>query len=357
MNSQLPGPGAGRKPFPPLRRPSSISKPATPPTPPERSTPQRTVQEKFFISTSYSTIAARALSFQGQVLNGVTPLQLAQNGFHYKPYPRFGGLACCFACQSFKRLDSFQSAPFRETQQLHVDNCIWEVIYSEIKQHLEPTTSLDISTNASPLARQSTPSSHHPMEREPLKKTTTDASTQTPTQSTPAVPAIGENYSNTNLDSFTQLPPATTNREPQIAPPTYSPQPPPQPNPPATSPQNQQTTYASVLQQSVASTPGSTSSTPKPITPAKPAKSVLTIEDLHRRFHNKPSPFQLEDKPKQRATKRIRNKSESATRSLSRFLASALPAFSLFLTEMQSKSDACCPSHPQFHYSRAIRAA
>lgn len=292
------------------------------------------------------------------MLNGVTPLQLAQNGFHYKPYPRFGGLACCFACQSFKRLDSFQSATFRETQLLHIDNCIWEVIYSEIKQHLEPTTSLDISTNASPLPRQSTPS-HHPMECEPLKKTTTDASTQTPTQSTPAAPAIGENSSNTNLDSFTQSPSPTTDREPQIAPLAYSPQPPPppQPNPPATSPQNQQPTYASILKQSVVSMPGSIPSTQKPITPAKPAKSVITIEDLHRRFHNKPSPFQLEDKPKQRATKRVRNKSASATQSLSRFLASALPAFSQFLTEMQPKSDACCPSHPQFHYSRAMRAA
>jgi hypothetical protein len=34
-----------------------------------------------------------------------------------------------------------------------------------------------------------------------------------------------------------------------------------------------------------------------------------------------------------------------------------LPAFLQFLTEMQPKSDACSPSHPQFHYSRAIRAA
>ncbi|KAJ5135362.1 uncharacterized protein N7515_004640 [Penicillium bovifimosum] len=149
------------------------------------------------------------------------------------------------------------------------------------------------------------------MECEPHKKTTTDANTQTPTQPTPAVPAIGENFSNnssnTNLDSFTQSPSPTTDREPQIAPLAYSPQPPPpprrQPNPPATSPQNQQPTYASVLQQSVASTPGSIPSMQKPITSAKPAKSVITIEDLHRRFHNKPSPFQLDDKPKQRATK------------------------------------------------------
>ncbi|KAJ6124753.1 hypothetical protein N7471_012070 [Penicillium samsonianum] len=31
------------------------------------------IQEEFLISTTYSTIAARAFSFQGQVLTGVTP--------------------------------------------------------------------------------------------------------------------------------------------------------------------------------------------------------------------------------------------------------------------------------------------
>ncbi|KAJ5414950.1 hypothetical protein N7509_000048 [Penicillium cosmopolitanum] len=85
VNSQLPDPGSGRKSVPALRRTSSVSKSATPPTPPERPTPQRTTQEKFSISTTYSTITARALSFQSQFLNGVTLLQLAQYGFHYQP--------------------------------------------------------------------------------------------------------------------------------------------------------------------------------------------------------------------------------------------------------------------------------
>jgi hypothetical protein len=88
-----------------------------------------------------------------------------------------------------------------------------------------------------------------------------------------------------------------------------------------------------------------------------PANPILTIEDLHLRFHNKPSPFHLENKTSQRSIKRTRNKTASVTQSLSRFLASALPAFSRFLTEMQPKSDTSYPSHPQFHYSRAMRAA
>ncbi|KAJ5378296.1 uncharacterized protein N7496_005705 [Penicillium cataractarum] len=146
MNPQPPDPRAGRKPFPPLRRPSSISKPATPPTPPELPAPQRTTQEKFFISTSYSTITARALSFRGQVLSGVTPLQLAKNGFHYQPFSS-GGLACCFACQSARRLDSFQRLPFQEIQQLHRADCIWKVISSDLKQHLDSTDTHSSSTD------------------------------------------------------------------------------------------------------------------------------------------------------------------------------------------------------------------
>lgn len=120
------------------------------------------------------------------------------------------------------------------------------------------------------------------------------------------------------------------------------------------SPQNQQTTYASVLQRPVTSIPQPTPPVQEPFLPANP---ILTIEDLHLRFHNKPSPFHLENKTSQRSIKRTRNKTASVTQSLSRFLASALPAFSRFLTEMQPKSDTSYPSHPQFHYSRAMRAA
>ena len=170
MNPQPQDPRAGRKPFPPLRRPSSISKSATTPTPPEPPTPQRTVQEKFFISTTYSTITARALSFQGQVLSSVTSLQLAKNGFHYQPF-------------SAKRLDSLQRVPFQELQQLHRADCIWKVISSDLKQHLDSTDTSPLSIDIPPPPHQSAPSPFLSSKSD-LKKTTTDACTQT--QSEPA---------------------------------------------------------------------------------------------------------------------------------------------------------------------------
>ncbi|CAI7620097.1 unnamed protein product [Penicillium manginii] len=342
--SQLSNSGGSKKP----RRPSPISKPVNPPSaPPDRPTPQRLVQEEFLISTAYSTITARALSFQGQVLNGVTPLQLAQNGFHYQPYPSFGGLACCFTCQFFKRLDSFQRVPFQETQLPHSKDCLWQTIYSDLKQHSETADTLTPSTNARPPPR-STPLHRSSSNSAPLKKITTNASTQTPAQSTPTVPTTIEN------NTYTQPPSTTSDPEPQLPPTAHSPQP-HQTIPSVTSsPQNQRKTYASVLQRPATSVPQPIPLIQEPTLPAKP---ILTIEDLHHRFHNKPSPFQIDNKASQHSIKRTRNKSASATQSLSKFLASALPAFSRFLTEMQPKSDTCYPSHTQFHYSRAMRAA
>ncbi|KAE8130654.1 hypothetical protein BDV38DRAFT_266754 [Aspergillus pseudotamarii] len=357
MHPQLPDPGAGRKPLPTLRRPSSLSKsatPATPATPHERPTPQRIVHEKFFISTTYSTIAARALSFQGQVLNGVTPLQLAQNGFHYQPYPSgVGGLACCFACQSAKRLENFRRVPLQETQQLHIADCIWQVIYNDLKPHLESADALPPSADASPPPRQSAPSPYLPSNSEQLEKTTTDASTQTQTELTPTVSTTAENRSNANLDSRAQPLSTTTDPESHLPPPTYSPQPPYPTSTRTFPPNSHQPTYASVLRHPPKTSPRLISKPRKSIIPTRP---ILTMEDLHRRFHNKPSPFQLETKARKRSA-RTRNKAVSTTKSLSRFLTSALPALSRFLAGMQPKPDTCCLSHSQIHYSRAMRAA
>lgn len=353
MNPQLPDPRAGRKPFPPLRRPSSISKPATSPTPPDRRAPQRTVQEKFFISTTYSTIAARALSFQGQVLIGVTPLQLAQNGFHYQTYSN-GGLACCFACQSAQRLDSFQHAPFQETQQLHSMDCIWQAIYSDLKQHLESADTLLPITDTFPSPRQAAPSPCASSNNEQLNKTTVAPSSQTRSGSTQTVVTTAEECSNENLNSRVHPPSATINPKSHSPPPTYTTKP-LRPTPTTTRPpQSHQPTYASVLRH-----PTTTlhPSIPKNRNPVPSTGPILTIEDLHHRFHNKPSPFQLKDRGNQRANKRSRNNTASATQSLSRFLASALPAFSRFLTEMRPKSDTRYPSQSLFHHSRATRAA
>lgn len=348
MNPQPPDPRAGRKPFPPLRRPSSISKSATPPTPPELPTPQRTTREKFFISTTYSTIAARALSFQVQMLSGVTPLHLAKNGFHYQLFSS-GGLACCFACQSAKRLDSLQRAPFQELQQLHRADYIWKVISCDLKEDLDSADTLSSPTDIPPPPHQSAPSPSLSSKSEQLKKTTTDTSTQTQSKPTQTVLPRAEECP----DDSHAHPPSTTTDPSRLPPPTLSSQP-LLPTPTITTPPlSHQPTYASVLQHPTTTSPQSTL---KPRDPAPSTRPILTIEDLHRRFYNKPSPFQLESKTRKRSASQIRNKPVSATKSLSKFLTSALPAFSRFLAEMQPNSNTR-RSHSQIHYSRAIRAS
>lgn len=346
MNSQPPGSSrAGRKPFPALRRPSSIIKPATSTTsttsatPPKRTTPHRHDQSLFYISTTYSTITARAQSFQGLVITGVTPLQLAQNGFHYQPHESSGGLACCFACQSAKPLKTFQRTPIDKSQQLHLPDCIWQVIQHDLKPHFaKPDTFLHI---------QPTPRLDLPSDRQPLETTASDSNTQVQTPSTPTVPMTVEDCSNASHKSPAELPSATPNPNSQ------SPQPAPsiQPSRPSTATclQNQQPTYASVLQQSTTST---TRSPSDPHLPPSGRKPTLTIEDLHHRFHGRLSPFALDKRRKKRP------KAASAVQSLSKFLNSTLPAFSRFLTEMQPAADNCWPPpYLQTHHSRATRAA
>ncbi|KAJ5982661.1 hypothetical protein N7451_012761 [Penicillium sp. IBT 35674x] len=298
------------------------------------------------ITYDYSTITARARSFQGVVLTGVTPLQLAQNGFYYRP-SGVSNAACCFACQSTKHLSTFQCTPFEEVQQLHEEDCIWQIISCDLKHHLGTPNKPPSSITAFPSPKRSTPTANS------STQTTDDSGIKSRTQSTPNTSTTAKERSNTNFDCRSNPLPATTDPEPQRPRPTCSPQP-LQPTPNIiSSPHSQQLTYASILQHPTTSSP---QSSPKPDEPIPPAKPALTIEDLHRRFHNKPSPFQLENKTSRRSIKRLR-KTASATQSLSRFLASALPAFARFLTETQSNPDTCYPSPPQFHYSRAMRAA
>jgi len=361
LNPQLPNP--------PTRRPSPTSEAANPAISPEypnvvdfflaeddsHDEDDSHVEDDFHdedyflvsITYDYSTITARARSFQGIVLVGATPLQLAQNGFYYRPSGA-SNVACCFACQSTKHLSTFQCTPFEEVQQLHEEDCIWQIISCDLKHHLGTPNEPSSSTTAFSSPKQSTPTA------DSSTQTTGDSSTKSRTQSPPSTSTTAKERLNTNLDCRPNPLPAITDPKPQRPRPTCSPQP-LQPTPIITSsPHSHQLTYASILQHPTTSPP---QSSPKPDEPIPPAKPALTIEDLHRRFHNKPSPFQLENKTSRRSIKRPRNKTASTTQSLSRFLSSALPAFARFLTETQPNSDTCYPSHPQFHYSRAMKAA
>ncbi|KAJ5365247.1 hypothetical protein N7517_008133 [Penicillium concentricum] len=337
----------GRRPFPVLRPPSSLLKPAYPTTLPAQTAPHHADQPYDRISTTHGTIAARAVSFHGQLLSGVTPLQLAQNGLYYKPLGPNNRAACCFACGTTTPLTTFLRAPIEEIPRLHTENCMWQIIYRDLKSHFENPDSVSQSTTTS----TKSPPTHHrlPSNSLPPKATISNLSIQYEES-----PAAG---------------PTTLTRPP----PTPLPQPQPQPQPhrqpsqqagsphplqlaqTATSPpQLQKPTYASVIQRAPTSL---AQPTPKTHQPAPPLKFTLTIEDLHRRFHNKPPPFKDDKKTRKHPANRARNKPASAAHSLARFLHSALPAFSGFLSEMQPNPDSRYPSHLKFHNSRAMKAA
>ena len=335
----------GRRPFPVLRPPSSLLKPAYPTTLPAQTAPHHADQPYDRISTTHGTIAARAVSFHGQLLSGVTPLQLAQNGLYYKPLGPNNRAACCFAGGTTTPLTTFLRAPIKKITRLHKENCMWQIIYRDLKALFENPDSVPQSTTTS---TKSPPANHLPSNRSSLKAT------------------------NSNLNIQCQASSAATLT---WLPPTLQPQPQPQPQPqlqlqpskqassphplqPAQTatfpPQLQKPTYASVIQRVPTSL---AQPTPKTHQPAPPFKFTLTIEDLHRRFHNKPPPFKDDKKTRKHPANRARNKPASATHSLAKFLHSALPAFSRFLSEMQPNPDSRYPSHLKFHNSRAMKAA
>ncbi|KAJ5110118.1 hypothetical protein N7532_002763 [Penicillium argentinense] len=159
MSSQHPDARGGWKPKPlsALRRPSSLLKPTNPTTPPHRTTPHPNEEPLHRIPITYSTIAARVLSFHRQVLTDVTPLQLAQNGLYCKPSPRSGGSACCFACGSSRPLYTLQNNPIEETQQLHLADCIWLIICRDLRPVFETPDLCTHSSLASPSPQQPHP--------------------------------------------------------------------------------------------------------------------------------------------------------------------------------------------------------
>lgn len=115
-----------------------------------------------------------------------------------RTFQRHGLLFCLSSILTPRKLPA---NPLPDRQQLHVNDCVWEVIYDELKQTLESTDILHRSTNVSPPPTQSTPNYHPSSDFEPFKKTTTDASTQTPTRLTRTKPTTVEKSSNTNIDS------------------------------------------------------------------------------------------------------------------------------------------------------------
>lgn len=176
---------------------------------------------------------------------------------------------------------------------------------------------------------------------------TPTAGTQSQNQSRALAPAIQEVHTTLHLNTPIQR--TATRLEPQLPQSTRSPQPLQSTATTSTTSATpiQRLTYATVLQQPTITRPQPTPTSHQSV----PPKTTLTIEDLHRRFHNKPSPIKLEKRKKKRP------KTAFAAQSLSRFLNSALPAFSRFLAEMQLAADNYWRPYLGTQYSRAMKAA
>jgi hypothetical protein len=318
MDPHQPGPSGNQKPFQIIPSPFAASHPTTESTlPSNRTTPQRNVKPLFRISTTYSTIAARAISFQRQLLTGITPHQLAQNGFYHQVRAGVGDTACCFTCEIMVPLNAIQGNLISDLSKIHKEDCLWQVIYHDLKPFLpSPSNHTGTPSSATRSTQITSPESNIRPEPHP-----------TPTAPTPV------NQAETDLESPAESSPARLETAPLAPRPATCPPQPIQPIPTTSSPPKyQQRTYASVLQQPTRSSPPPTTRPQPP-----PPNPTLTIEELRRRFHNKPSPFELEKRKKKRP------KTVSAAQSLSRFLKSALPAFSRFLVEMQPAADNCWP--------------
>jgi hypothetical protein len=289
---------------------STSSPPPDPPTPQPQPKPnlkppsqQPTIDKIIHISTIFSTASSRVLSYQAWPHTNPLPQQLARLGFYHRPRDETPDNVCCFICGK-ETSDWEPVGPYTTSKLLgyHDYDCLWADMLRDVQLCLESA-----SLKSQPVTNTPSPATNlSPLTDKPVD-----------TQPEPAIP----------LPS-----PSTSTDDIVTARPTYAsvlktplnPQPQPQPEPEPRSPP---------------STPRSPSpfSTKAPMPQSRPSSptSTLTIADLHERFHNKPPPFKRTEFDQQNSDTPQYDLAVKATKSLSKFLVSALPAFTRFLVDMQ----------------------
>lgn len=136
MESQPPGPGGNQKLFRIFPSSSSTSHATDSTLPSNRTAPQCNVKSLFRISTTYSTIAARATSFQRQLLTGITLHQLARNRYYHQFRAGVGDCTFCFTCEM-------------EIYQDYTEDCLWQVICHDLKYFLHASSHAPSSADPS----------------------------------------------------------------------------------------------------------------------------------------------------------------------------------------------------------------
>jgi hypothetical protein len=211
---------------------------------------------------------------------------------------------CCFACEAeASGFEPTRAFTIEELLLRHKEDCLWEQMLRDVELCVVDSQPASLTDASSPTGFQ------------PLQNNHTDAQPMQENNS---------NFQSQNLES----PTPTETLSPSLS--TNSPKP----------------TYASVLktqpQSEIESSPHisrpsspSSSKTPSTQTHCSSDPATLTVEDLYKRFHNRPSPLNSPRFNSQHPDSPQHQLNLVAVNSLSKFLRSALPAFTRFLSDIQ----------------------
>ncbi|KAH7061762.1 hypothetical protein BKA63DRAFT_194180 [Paraphoma chrysanthemicola] len=287
----------------PTRSPASSRSPKSPapPTSPTSSPPTSQISSPpLTLASDFITISSRINSYTNWPYQHLSPTKLAAAGFYHlftddweEEEEEVVECAFCGIQHCYYDFD----IPIKELMLDHEDTCSWPKLSADFYNHLPLITPPNTATPR-------TPNKNHT----PTKVRTPDTPKKPPPSRIPRL-----------LPKRNPIPlelPQPSNPQPPLQSPAH---PPPPLMPPASPPQPR--TYASVI-----ASPPLTQPKPPHQTPPGP---VLTVQDLITRFRNKPSPFQQQIPVVQH------NPAITVTNSLSKFLLSALPAFTRFLSDMQ----------------------
>ncbi|KAF2180320.1 hypothetical protein K469DRAFT_715564 [Zopfia rhizophila CBS 207.26] len=229
----------------------------------------------------------------------LSPIKLATAGFYHLTTGAYeDAVECAFCGIQLYKWNDFDF-PVEELMLGHEYNCFWPELRADFHSHLPLIAPLNTATPHTPNKNHTLTTPHTPKKPPPSR-------IPRPSPKRNPLPLQLPQPSNPQ-------PPSQPSAQTSTHPPAH---PPPPSIPPVSSPQPR--TYASALASPFSAQPNRPRQKP----------SVLTVQNLITRFRNKPSPFQ------QLPTLQY-NLATAATNSLSKFLLSALPAFTRFLSDIQ----------------------
>lgn len=175
-----------------------------------------------------STVPANRPPTQHQLLNGITPHQLARIGLYHQACAGKGNIACCFTCETGVSLKGLQEQHIGDLSHIHKEGCLWQVICYDLKLFLPLHTHTPSSANLSQITapKPNTRPEPHPTPTAPTPMNQAEIDNEIPAELSPARLESGPPGSRVTACPPLHIQPTSTN---------------------TSSPQYQQQTYASVL--------------------------------------------------------------------------------------------------------------